>query len=387
MKKYALLLLVCITTLNVNAQYTLKLLVTQVATRGGEDIYVAGNFNSWNPKDPNYKLKPFGNNRIGLVLKNLEPGRYEFKFTRGSWEKGETSAEGNDIANRAIELNTDFSMECNIAGWRDDYPVKPKPYTALPQVKLLDSAFKIPQLNRTRSIWIYLPKGYNANAGKTYPVLYMHDGQNLFNEQTAAFGEWGVDECLDTLQPQTGKYCIVVGIASDPSTRMSEYSPYTLRLDPKKADSIAGEGKAYVDFIVQTLKPYIDKNYRTSREASRTFIAGSSMGGVISLYALLQYPTVFGTAGIFSPAFWTVPKLYSEATNFKPQANQTHRLYFYAGAKESNSMVGDMDKMVDLLEQKQANRQITSLVNPLGKHNETTWRAEFADFYKWLVNW
>jgi metallo-beta-lactamase class B len=136
---------------------------------------------------------------------------YAFKFTRGSFDKVECASDGRDIADRVLEVNADVSQEFTVAGWKDDYPQRPKPYTASPQVRIIDTAFKIPQLNRTRRIWIYLPKGY-TNSSKNYPVLYMQDGQNLFNEQTAPFGEWGVDECLDTLQKKLGKECIVVGI-------------------------------------------------------------------------------------------------------------------------------------------------------------------------------
>jgi hypothetical protein len=170
----------------VQAQFSVRLVVTDVATRKGEDIYLAGNFNNWNPKDENYKLKPFGGSRRGIVIKDLAAGVYAFKFTRGSFAQVECTADGRDISDRVLEVNTDLEKELTIAGWKDDYPERPKQYTASPQVRIIDTAFKIPQLNRTRRIWIYLPKGY-ATSSKIYPVLYMQDGQNLFNEQTAAF--------------------------------------------------------------------------------------------------------------------------------------------------------------------------------------------------------
>ncbi|MGN6617295.1 MAG: alpha/beta hydrolase-fold protein, partial [Ilyomonas sp.] len=192
-----------------HAQYTLRLVVTDVATKKLDDIYVAGNFNNWNPKDANYKLKPFGGSRKAIVLKDIPAGTYQFKFTRGNWDKVETTAKGEDVENRTVEVNGDVSENITIAGWKDDFPDKPKPNTATAQVHVIDTAFFIPQLNRHRRIWIYLPKSYNTTKGKLYPVLYMMDGQNLFNEQTAAFAEWDVDECLDTLQQKTGKECIV----------------------------------------------------------------------------------------------------------------------------------------------------------------------------------
>jgi metallo-beta-lactamase class B len=264
-----------------------------------------------------------------------------------------------------------------IAGWRDDYPERPRRYSASPQVKIIDTAFNLLQLNRKRRIWVYLPKSY-ASTSKTYPVLYMQDGQNLFNEQTAAFGEeWGVDECLDTLQLKTGKECIVVGIDNGGDKRMNEYNPY----DNDKFGK--GDGKEYVAFMVNTLKPFIDNKYRTKKGPEYTFMAGSSMGGLISLYAVLQYPSVFGGAGIFSPSLWISPEIYTDAEKFT--AISSEKFYFYAGGNESATMVSDMQKMADILSKKSA-YQMRRIVNPVGQHKESYWRQEFPGFYKWLMN-
>ena len=359
----------------VHAQYTVRLIVNTVATRQQEDIYIAGNFNAWNPKDENHKLKPYAGGRKSIVMKDVAAGTYAFKCTRGSFDKVECAADGRDISDRIVEVNNDVTLEITVAGWKDDYPERPKPFTASPQVRILDTAFSIPQLDRKRRVWVYLPKGY-ATAAKTYPVLYMQDGQNLFNEQTAAFGEWGVDECLDTLQQQLGKECIVVGIDHGGTKRMTEYNPY----DNDKFGT--REGKRYVDFLAHTLKPYIDSKYRTQKASEHNFIAGSSMGGLISLYAVMQYPSVFGGAGVFSPALWTAPAIYSDLENFSTPTMP--KFYFYAGAKESATMVSDMQKASDIL-QKKHRYVIRKVVNPLGQHNEKYWRQEFAAFYVWLV--
>lgn len=359
-----------------DAQFTVRLVVTDVATRKQDDIYVAGNFNNWNPKDENYKLKPFAGNRKSLVIKNLAAGTYAFKFSRGASDRLETTADGRDISDRVLEVNEDVSQEFTIAGWKDDYPQVPKKYTASPQVRIMDTAFQIPQLNRKRRIWVYLPKGY-ASSSRIYPVLYMQDGQNLFNEQTAAFGEWGIDECLDTLQQKTGKECIVVGIDNGGENRLREYNPYDHPQFGK------GEGKAYADFLAQTLKPYIDTKYRTKKGPENTFIAGSSMGALISLYAMMQYPSVFGASGIFSPSFGQAPEIYTDAEKFTTTAQP--RFYLYAGGKESPTLAAELQKMSDILQKKQrfVIRKVTS---PLGQHNETYWRQEFAAFYQWLMN-
>ncbi len=375
MKKIFISLLLLL-AVAVEAQYSVRLVVTDVATKKYDDIYVAGNFNNWNPKDENYKLKPLGGTRKGVVIKNIAAGNYAFKFTRGSFDKVECMADGRDITDRVIDVSADVSIDFVVAGWKDDYPQRPKRYSASPQVKIIDTAFNLLQLNRKRRIWVYLPKSY-ASSSKTYPVLYMHDGQNLFNEQTAFGEEWGVDECLDTLQQKTGKECIVVGIDNGGDKRMNEYNPF----DNEKFGK--GEGKEYVEFLVNTLKPFIDNKYRTKKGPDYTFTAGSSMGGLISLYAVMQYPQVFGGAGIFSPSLWIAPQLYVDAEKFS--TTDTHKFYFYAGGNESATMVSDMQKMADILSKK-TNYEMRRIVNPLGQHQEKYWREEFAGFYKWLMN-
>lgn len=375
MKKIGLFLAILTMSYWANAQYTVRLVVTSVASKQQEDIYVAGNFNGWNPKDEKFKLKVFGGTRKSVVINDLPAGTLAYKFTRGSFEKVETTNDGRDISDRMMEVSADVSVDLSIAGWKDDYPDKPKRYTASAQVKIIDTAFNMPQLNRKRRVWIYLPKSYAASS-KTYPVMYLNDGQNLFNEQTAPYGEWGIDECLDSLQSQIGKEVIVVGIDNGGEKRMTEYNPYDHLQFGK------GEGKLYVDFLANSLKPFIDSKYRTKRSVEYTMVGGSSMGGDISLFAAIAYPNVFGAALLFSPAFWVTPELYEAAEKFN--STNTPKFYFYAGGKESATMVSDMNKMAEILEKK-PRIQIRKVVNPLGQHNEASWRAEFPDAYKWLM--
>ena len=122
--------------------------------------------------------------------------------------------------------------------------------------------------------------------------MYMHDGQNIFDDFTSAYGEWGVDECVDSLVKSGKPGCIIVGIDNGPK-RMNEYNPY----DHKEFGK--GEGDLYLDFIVHTLKPFIDKQHRTLTKRENTIIAGSSMGGLISYYAMLQHPGHFWKRGHF----------------------------------------------------------------------------------------
>ena len=377
MKKFFAIAVSIFCLTQAHAQYTVRVIVTAIGAKANDDIYIAGNFNDWNPADHDSKLKPFAGARRIVVFNDVDTGHYEFKFTRGSWDKVETTAKGEGIENRTVEIQGDTTFELTIAGWKDDFPDKPIPNTASANVHVIDTTFFMPQLNRYRRIWIYLPASYNQTKNKTYPVLYMHDGQNLFNRQTAAFNEeWGVDECLDTLSKQLTKECIVVGIDNGGDKRMTEYNPY----DDEKYGK--GEGKQYLEFVATTLKTYIDKNYRTQKDAQHTFIAGSSMGGLISLYALVQYPNLFGGAGIFSPSFWLTPQLYTDVANAKWQKG--FHIYFYAGEKESVTMVRDIKKMFNIIQQKKC-CEMQDVTFPLGQHNEKYWREEFDDFYRWLM--
>ena len=158
-------------------------------------------------------------------VKNVDSGKYEFKFTRGSWRNVECDAKGKDIANRVVEIKSDTTLVCSIEGWIDDGASFVNHHTFSKSVQVLDENFEMPRLEKYRHIWVYLPPGYNKS--KThYPVMYMHDGQNVFDEYTAPFGEWGVDECLDSLIADGKPGCIVVAIENGQMDRMSEYNPY-----------------------------------------------------------------------------------------------------------------------------------------------------------------
>lgn len=338
----------------------------------GSNIYIAGSFNGWNPQDENFKFRKDDKGNYFYDLK-LKEDKYEYKITRGGWDKVECKKNGAGIDNRVLDLLFNASIELNIEGWADRFDTKPGVSTKSGNVCIIDTAFLIPQLNRTRRIWIYLPPSYCDGSNKKYNVLYMHDGQNLFDESTAFSEEWGIDEFLDTTLL---KHCIVVGIDHGGAKRMNEYNPY----DNEKFGN--GEGDQYLEFLVNTLKPQIDKHYRTLKKKENTFIAGSSMGGLISMYALLKYPKVFGGAGVFSPSFGVGPEIFDEikTKGKKSIAN----IYFYTGKQEGKSMVPDMLKVFEEMAAV-SKSNMTSVIRDNGKHDESTWRKEFPIFYSWIM--
>jgi predicted alpha/beta superfamily hydrolase len=250
------------------------------------------------------------------------------------------------------------------------------PSTAQPNVRVLSEQFAMPGLNRERGLRIYLPPSYDQRPTQRYPVLYMHDGQNLFDAATAYAGEWGVDETLNELARAQDLELIVVGIDNGRERRNSELSPYAHpRVGP-------AEGSQYLRFLVEVVKPFIDQTYRTVADREHTGVMGSSMGGLISHFALQQYPQVFGLAGVFSPSYWVSPQLFDGAARQALQPGA--RLYLYAGGKEGGNIPHDSQQMFGILQAHNPSGQLQFHLEPQADHNEAAWRAEFGRAVKWL---
>jgi alpha-glucosidase len=255
----------------------------------------------------------------------------------------------------------------------DNIPAPAKASTALPGVSLLPELLEIPGLNRKRQVRMYLPPGY-ATSNKRYPVLYMHDAQNLFDDATSFSGEWKVDETLDALAKEGKLELIVVGIDNGADKRITELSAWdSARFGP-------AEGRQYTDFIVKTLKPYIDSKYRTLPGRAHTAIMGSSMGGLASHYAIAQYPQVFSKAGVFSPAYWTAPASY-EFVSQHPLPKDA-RVFMVVGEKEGDSMVPDAQRMAGILH-KAGHAEVLKVV-PEAQHNEKFWAGELREALLWM---
>ncbi len=376
-QRYITCLLFLFSSLYSFSQYKITLVVRQPSVlHSGDSTFVAGNFNSWDPGDKDY-LFTKNNDGTALISFSLPKGNYEYKITRGSWYKVETSSNGSGIQNREFQLSQDTVINIEVKGWSDDFQtsIPVKTHSASKNVSIMDTAFLMPQLNRYRRIWIYLPPDYKISK-KNYPVLYMHDGQNLFDNATSYSGEWGVDEFLDSIFSLRQKEVIVVGIDNGLARRMTEYNPYSFQQFGK------GEGDEYVDFLVKTLKPFIDQHYRTKDSKANTYIAGSSMGGLISLYAVLKYPGVFGGVGIFSPAFWTASGIDSAVIAKSIKVNS--RLFFYCGGKENSTMIPDM-KRIEKEIKSESKSPLREVIDANARHNESAWRKHFAEFYDWTI--
>lgn len=223
-----------------------------------------------------------------------------------------------------------------------------------------------------RNVDVWLPPGYGQDAQQRYPVLYMHDGQNLFDDATSFVGEWGVDETMDRLAREKGLELIVVGIDHGDEHRIQELSPWT---NPKYG---AAEGREYLRFVVEVVKPYVDAHYRTRRGREHTGIMGSSLGALASQYAAFEYPRLFGRIGLFSPSYWFAPAVYelSHARRLPPHT----RIYLVAGDREGDEpgkTVADTLRMEAVLHREQPQLRLRAAIRAGAEHNEKFWRAEF----------
>lgn len=233
------------------------------------------------------------------------------------------------------------------------------------------AAVHSPQLGNTRDLLIYLPPGYETSAAR-YPVLYMQDGQNLFDPATAFGGQdWQVRAAMDALSAE-GRPAIVVGLPHMGPDRIREYNPIARR---------GGRGDLYLAFLVETVKPLIDAAYRTRPERAATGILGSSMGGLISLYAYFRHPAVFGLAGALSPAFW-----YGGAPLYDFVREAPHppgRLYLDHGSGERTNA----RRMVKLLRQLgyQEGHDLMYVEEEGGEHNEAAWARRLPAALRFLL--
>lgn len=244
-------------------------------------------------------------------------------------------------------------------------------------LQILTPPLALPGLQRARTLRVLLPADYSAST-RRYPVIYMHDAQNLFDARTAYAGEWGVDEVLAELSAKHEFAAIVVGIDHGGTRRINELSPWP------HADFGTGDGDRYLNDLVFHIKPFIDANYRTRSEPASTMIAGSSLGGLASLYAIHRRPEVFGKALVFSPSLWISEQAFMHVGNQRLPAQS--RIYLYMGAAETaeGKALADVQRLYELLRRQlpNANQVTLSVVDGAG-HNEPAWRAELPRALRW----
>jgi predicted alpha/beta superfamily hydrolase len=245
----------------------------------------------------------------------------------------------------------------------------------------------ITPFNRERMVRVYLPKGYNEDESRKYPVLYMHDGQNLYKDEDASYGmSWGISDFLD----ESGMELIVVGIdCADGYQRLDEYGPWKSKamgeMFTEEKNAIGGEGKEYIDFIVHELKPMIDRKYRTNPEG--TSIAGSSMGGLISTYAACVYPSIFKKVASVSSAYWFNQEEIEELIK-RSDLSEVEKFYLDIGTEESTAAIDNQryidssQKVYELLKSKIKHCKFNVVEGAV--HNEIAWRNRVPNIFSFL---
>jgi predicted alpha/beta superfamily hydrolase len=255
--------------------------------------------------------------------------------------------------------------------------------------------FFSPQLQNQRDVLVWLPTDY-ASSERRYPVFYLHDGQNLFDAFTSYGGvEWQIDESMQILE-KWGHPAIIVGINNRSEERYIEYSPY-----PLPEIGAQGQGDLYISFLTDTLMPIINQQFRTLTTPEHTGIAGSSMGGLISLYGFLTRPQVFGLCGCFSPAYWIgEQKIFAEIE----QIHTPHgKVYLDVGGREGevleNPRFGltlknpdeayrtNVAQMASLLSAKgyQMGHSLLYIEDKYARHNEIAWASRFLPAMQFLL--
>ena len=230
-----------------------------------------------------------------------------------------------------------------------------------------------PELDNRRDLYIYVPAA-PARGDSRYPVIYMQDGQNLFDPAQSFAGTWGVDEALSWAS-RRGLDAIVVGIPNMGDARIAEYDPFR------------GTGDRYLDFVTHTVKPIVDAQFPTLPDRRHTGIAGSSMGGLISLYAFFRYSESFGFAAALSPSLWFADGALLDLVARAPRVPGGGRLYFDIGMREGQQTVALGRRLRDLLLAKgyDGGRDFRWVEDKDGVHHESAWGRRFREALPFLL--
>ena len=228
------------------------------------------------------------------------------------------------------------------------------------------------KLGRSRTTRILLPKAYYKFPEKKFPVMYLMDGQNLFDQNTAYFKPWNLQKVMDSLPLKD--QVILVGIDNGGHYRGSEYMPHNHK-------RYHGEGELFLDFIINELKPKVDQHLRTLPSRENTIIVGSSLGGLISFYAATRHSDVFGKAGVMSPAFWIYPPIY----NIEPK--HFSKIYVMGSKSESRGMQATLEKTYwTFKKHNYPSENYRVVIKDRGRHSEVMWGQQFGNMVKWLMN-
>jgi predicted alpha/beta superfamily hydrolase len=373
-------------------------------------IYVACNYNNWNPGDAAYKLEPQSDMRWRVTIKRPEgrKDRLEFKFTRGSWELEELNQDMSAPGNRTLP-KIDLSevkageapkFEFVVPHWGDERPefTAAKANDSYRDLKVTGNVKRLqvrggvgPNPAMVRDVLVWLPPGYDEvkNSNVTYPVLYLHDGQNVFEQPPGVPGEWGADEIATSL---TSRHmvspAIIVAIPHSGETRNSEYLPMAA------IEGITPRGEEHIAWLKAEVMPRVERAFRVKTGPENTAIGGASLGAVISLYAAAKHPDVFGMVLAESLPFREGDsKAWGEFTG--SVKSWPRKMYLGMGGAELGpaaenaaknkayvDSVRSLEKVLDKAGLGPDRRMV--LIDESAEHNEQAWSKRFASAYAFL---
>ena len=336
-------------------------------------IYLTGNLRelcSWTPQCLEMHVIGQRTYEVRVALADSVTA-FEFKVTRGSWSTDAVSErDGHSLPNFKVNLDSNAdTYVVNLSAWRDLVPGAPNE-----QVTIYKD-FSSPELGNKRDIRVWLPADYDQTPERKYPVIYMHDGQNLFDANTCACqAEWSIDENMNTLiRKHQIQEAIVIGVDTN-GDRFSEYD-------------FMQRGELYGQFLTHTLKPWVDAKFRTLSDRGHTYLMGSSMGALISLSLVWHFPEYFSkAAGLSLPAWIHSNVIYQIIT---AQTKPTLPFEFYIDHGDAGADVGYEQPVRDFLEHLSRlgvqPSQINYQIFPYADHWEADWARRVEIPLKWML--
>lgn len=355
-----------------SSRQTIQIHLTTPDT-AGDPVCISGTFNKW--AEHEYKMNEVGPGEFHLEFELPQPGKslIEFKFLRSRWANVELDEFGGVTDNRVLS-DPGEPFQAWVPRWRNAGRICDD---SLLPVQEFHHHMVITGTRKKRRVSVLLPYDYYFTQ-KKYPVLYLMDGQNLF-EPHAPFGSWEIHKKLAVLAEKNMHEVIVVCIDHAGPKRIEEYN-YIRHHQMEK-----GRGVLFLDWIEKKLKPFIDGQYRTLTDTTNTGIGGSSMGGLIALMAGITKPELFGKLMILSPSIWKIVDLLYDRMMYLPLVSHDQFIYLYAGGKEASNMKGFARDFFEQLRQVDpSNDRVHFSMNDAGQHQEKYWGREFPHALKYL---
>ncbi|MDF1662605.1 MAG: alpha/beta hydrolase-fold protein [Planctomycetota bacterium] len=359
---------------------SLRFVVTAPEGTKSKTLKIVGNHASigaWKVK--NALVLNLDPKRPGVYTAELKIGvgeTLEFKVVRDAWTNVEKSAAGGEIRNRKVKVTKAETLPFAVARWADKGP----PTSPEAHITFLGNFGKA-SLDRDRPVWVHRPEGYKKS--RSYPVLYMLDGQNVFDPSTSAFGEeWGADEAHDQLL-KAGKIIPVVIVAIGNSAgRMYEYTPDK---DPKYG---SGGGLHKLEMMIQQeIEPALRKKYSIKKGAKNRGIMGSSLGGLAAFHLALRHPDRYGVVGVISPSFWWNKRSTLAALKKMKKLKRARKMWMDMGTKEGDGVtpIRDLKDVAALLRKKgYKSSELKIFIDKNATHSEPSWRKRLPRALSYL---